>query len=100
MFLLKSQFHEQAERWKDETGSLSSLTKALSHPSYLRIIGLARDSVDYRIERLILREMQAEPDYWFAALTAITGENPVKPKHDFDEAVNAWVVWGRERGTI
>jgi hypothetical protein len=44
--------------------------------------------------------MQAEPDYRFAALTAITGENPVKPEHDFDEAVNAWVGWGRERGII
>jgi hypothetical protein len=97
---LAKSFQEQVKRWKDETGHLSSITRALAHPSYLRIIGLSRHSVDCEIERLLLRELESEPDHWFAALSAITGENPVKPEYDFDEAVNAWLDWGRARGII
>lgn len=97
---LAASFHEQARRWKDETGHLSSETKAIAHPSYLRIIGLAKESTDYEIERLLLRELEAEPDLWFAALTAVTGENPVKAEYDFDESVGAWLAWGHEKGII
>ena len=97
---LARSFREQVERWKDETGHLSSITKALAHPSYLRIIGLARDSAGHEIERLLLRELESDPDHWFAALSAITGEDPVKPEHDFDEAVRAWLEWGREKRII
>ncbi len=28
------------------------------------------------------------------------GEDPVKPEHNFDESVGAWLAWGRERGII
>jgi len=97
---LEQSFREHVERWKDETGHSSSMTKALAHPSYLRIIGLARDSAGHEIERLILRELESDPDHWFAALNAVTGEDPVKPEHDFDESVNAWLEWGREKGII
>ena len=93
-------FSEQVETWKRETGHLSSVTRAISHQSYLRIIGLARNSSGHEIERLLLRELESEPDHWFHALAAITGEDPVEPKHDFDEAVTAWLSWGRERGII
>jgi hypothetical protein len=97
---LERLFHECVKRWKDETGNLSSITKALAHPSYLRIIGLARDSAGREIERLLLRELESDPDHWFAALSAVTGKDPVKPEHDFEEAVNAWLDWGREEGII
>jgi hypothetical protein len=72
----------------------------ISHPSYLRIIGLARQSTGYEIERLLLQELASEPDHWFEALTAITGENPVEPKDDFDAAVDAWIAWGRQKGIL
>src|SRR6266852_2194842 len=90
---LAKSFREQLERWKDETGHLSSITKALAHPSYLRIIGLARDSANHEIERLLLRELESDPDHWFAALSAVTGEDPVKAEYDFDESVSAWLEW-------
>src|SRR5947209_7574030 len=51
---LERAFQENVEKWKDETGHLSSLTKALSHPSYLRIIGLAKYSTDHQLEKLLL----------------------------------------------
>ena len=93
-------FRRSVEEWKQATGHWSSITKALAHPSYLRVIGLAKVSQDEEIEQLLLRELQDEPDYWFAALTAITGEDPVKPEDDFDSAVASWIEWGRNRGII
>jgi hypothetical protein len=97
---LEKLFREHSERWKEDTRHLSSTTKMISHPSYLRIIGLASKSHGHGLERLLLQELQSEPDHWFAALTAISGEDPVQPKHDFDEAVSAWLEWGRKKGII
>jgi hypothetical protein len=97
---LERAFREQVERWKDETGHLSSITKAIAHPSYLRIIGLAKNSTAHELERLLLHELEAEPDHWFAALSAVTGEDPVAPEDDFDDAVAAWLKWGREKGIV
>ena len=97
---LAESFREQVDRWKLDTGHMSSLRKAISHPSYLRIIGLANESSGFELERLLLHELESEPDHWFPALTAITGENPIRPEHDFDEAVAAWLDWGRAKGII
>src|SRR5689334_910172 len=66
-------FREEVERWKKETQHWSSITRALAHPSYLRIIGLAKLSRGTEIERLILKELESDPDHWFDALVAITG---------------------------
>lgn len=97
---LEKAFREHVNRWKDETGHLSSLARAVAHPSYLRIIGLAKNSKDHQIERLLLHELETDPDHWFDALEAVTGENPVRPEYDFDEALQAWTSWGRENGII
>jgi hypothetical protein len=97
---LERSFREQVERWKNETGNSSSMTKTLAHPSYLRIIGLAKDSTGHELERLLLRELESDPDHWFAALSAVSGEDPVRAADDFDEAVTAWLDWGREKGII
>jgi hypothetical protein len=98
--LLAQSFREQVDHWKDATGHLSSVTRAIAHPSYLRIIGLAKYSTNHEIERLLLRELESEPDHWFAALNAITGEDPVKPEDDFDAAATAWLDWGRNKQII
>jgi hypothetical protein len=97
---LSEVFRQQVDLWKHETGHLSSLRKAVAHPSYLRIIGLANESSGFEIERLLLHELEAEPDHWFPALAAITGQNPVKPEDDFDDAVAAWLNWGKAKGII
>jgi hypothetical protein len=93
-------FRELVERWKNDTGHWSSTTRRIADPSYLRIIGLARKSTGHQLEKLLLLELQNEPDEWFDALAAITGADPVKPEHNFDEAINAWVEWGRKEGII
>lgn len=96
---IEREFQRLSEEWKETTLHWSSITKMIAHPNYLRIIGLATISRE-QVERLLLKELQSEPDHWFEALTAITGENPVNPQDDFDEAVNAWLDWGRQRGII
>jgi hypothetical protein len=93
-------FRDLVERWKNDTGHWSSTTRRIADPSYLRIIGLASNSTDHQIEKLLLQELQEEPDEWFDALAAITGVDPVKPEDSFDEAVNAWVEWGRRKGIM
>jgi len=93
-------FRELVEGWKNATGHWSSTTKRIANKNYLRIIGLARYSTGHQIEKLLLQELQNEPDEWFDALVSITGEDPVKPEHNFDEAIDAWVDWGRKKGII
>jgi hypothetical protein len=97
---LRRAFREQVDKWKAETQHWSSVTRMLAHPSYLRIVGLARESTGNEIERLLLHELEANPDYWFYALTAVTGEDPVRPQDDFDGAVHPWLEWGRRKGYI
>lgn len=86
-------FREQVERWKNETGHLSSITKMTSHPSYLRIIGFGREGLP-----LILQELRERPDHWLVALNAITGEDPAPDGASFREAVAAWIKWGESKG--
>jgi len=97
---LERLFREQAELWKKDTRHWSSVAKMLAHPSYLRIVGLVRLSTGNELERLLLQELESEPDHWFDALVAITGEDPVRPECDFDGAVDAWLDWGRQKGII
>jgi|HubBroStandDraft_4_1064222.scaffolds.fasta_scaffold1008091_1 hypothetical protein len=75
---LEPSFREHAERWKKETAHLSSITKMISHPSYLRIIGFGREGLP-----LILRELRERPDHWLVALNAITGEDPAPDQATF-----------------
>jgi len=86
-------FQEQAERWRKETSHLSSVTKMITHPSYLRIIGLGREGLP-----LILKELRERPDHWLVALNAITGEDHAPNGATFREAVAAWLKWGETAG--
>lgn len=98
--LVEQDFARLAEEWKNDTMHWSSVTKMISHRNYLGIIGLAGRASRREVERLLLEELQREPDHWFDALSAVTGEDPVKPEHDFDQATEAWLQWGREKGII
>lgn len=89
------EFDAQAERWRRETLHVSSLTKMVMHPSYLRIIGMGRSVLPR-----LFAELQVRPDHWLVALNAITGVDPVPPGSSFDEAVNAWLDWGKSQGYI
>lgn len=92
---LESTFHANVEQWREDTGMFASIAQRAMHPSYLRVIGLGRQAIP-----LLLGELRERPDHWFWALRAVAGDDPVSPESDFDEAVEAWVQWGRENGYI
>jgi hypothetical protein len=79
-------------QWRNETGHLSLAIKQVMHPAYQRIIGLGPVAIP-----LILRELQREPDHWFWALEAITGEKPAYLGSSVAQAAQAWLQWGKER---
>lgn len=64
---------------------------------YQQLIGMGTDALP-----LILMELQREPDHWFWALEAITGENPVPvdSRGDVDQSTKAWIDWGKTNGLI
>jgi hypothetical protein len=89
------EFKTQAEKWHRETLHVSSLTKMVKHPSYLRIIGMGRSVLPF-----LFRELEQRPDHWLLALSAITGEDPAPAGSTFDAAVSAWLDWGRNHGYL
>ena len=88
-------FRESVDHWKSETVHLSSVAKIISRPSYLRIVGLGKPVLP-----LLIKELTDSPDHWFAALEAITGDNPVSSKATFDQAVQSWAEWWNQQQQI
>lgn len=85
-------FLDLKEKWEIETGMLSSITEIAMHPSYQQIIGIGPVAIP-----LILKEMSERPNYWFWALKAITGEDPIDPQSRGNIAAMTedWLNWGR-----
>jgi hypothetical protein len=94
---LKSAFDELALSWSTDTAHLSSPIKLMKHPAYQRIIALGAPVLP-----LILRDLSENGRFWFPALNAITGENPVPDDAagDIERMTSAWIEWGRENGLI
>jgi len=88
-------FHELASRWHNETYGLSSITKKITNLNYLKIIAMGKAVVP-----LILHSLAQRPDHWFVALKALTDQDPTSPNSSFEEAVEAWLSWGRQEGLI
>jgi hypothetical protein len=93
----RRRFDALSTRWHNETALLSSITEKAMHPAYQSIIGLGREAVPY-----ILRELKKQPGHWFWALSAITGENPIRPDQQgkMREMASAWVHWGEDHGYL
>ena len=88
-------FQNLASRWKRETRFCSSRTKMVDHPAYQEIIGMGA-----AVLPLILGELRTDPRYWFSALHAITGEDPVPAEHrgSVRKMTDAWLEWGKVHG--
>jgi len=86
-------FGELVTEWKRETIVDSSVKRRATHRAYQQIIGLGRPALP-----LILAELDREPDYWFWALTAITGEDPARDEETLEGARARWLEWAREDG--
>jgi hypothetical protein len=94
---LEERFRQLARIWKAETAHLSSAGRMARHPAYQEIVRLGEPAVP-----LLLAELRRDPDFWFAALRAITGENPVPPESagKVKEMARAWIQWGRAKGYV
>jgi hypothetical protein len=89
-------FNGLAKRWRDETSGYSLTNQKYAHPAYQSILALGPEVVP-----LILRELQARPGRWLQALKALNnGFDPSKPGDSFDDAVKAWLEWGRKKELI
>jgi hypothetical protein len=75
----------------------ASTTDMSMRPSYPRIIGLGPSALP-----LILESLEEQPQHWFWALQAVTGENPVTPEHVglMAEMTGDWLKWARSSGVI
>ena len=89
------QFRRLADQWIDDTLDMSSVKDMVVHPAYLRIIAMGDCVIP-----LLLRELEERPNYWFVALSAVTGDDPVPDNADgdFTMMVDAWLEWGRREG--
>ena len=94
---MERRFNGLAQRWASETAHHSMMSNIVLHRSYQEIIGLGRDVLP-----LILRRLSIEPNHWFWALRAISGEDPVHPTDvgKVDAMRQAWLQWGRSRGLM
>jgi hypothetical protein len=94
---VEAAFVELAEQWRRETGLHSSVSKMVTHPAYLSIIGLGHPVVP-----LLLRALQEQPEHWFVALRAITRQSPVPPEDagNVPRMTAAWLAWGRRHGFL
>ncbi len=96
-FPLEQRFRALAEKWEQETGSLSSVTKRVMNKNYQAIVGMGQQVVP-----ILLRDIQENRRDWFWALSAITQENPIDPSDAgrVDKMISAWVNWGKKRGML
>lgn len=94
---VRGQFARLAAEWKAQSRYMSNTAQMAMLRPYQRIIGLGPAVVP-----LILAELDREPNQWFWALEAITGEDPVPPYASgrVREMARAWVDWGRAHGLV
>ena len=94
---VRKRFRQLVATWRKETGHLSSAERMARHPAYLEIIALGEPAIP-----LLLAELRRKPDFWFAALRALSGENPVPAASagKIKEMAQAWIEWGKARGYL
>jgi hypothetical protein len=87
---VEERFAELTDAWRRATEFTSSITDMATNEAYQQIIGMGRPVLS-----LIFAELRREPDHWFWALKAITGEDPVAPadKGDIDKMTEVWLQW-------
>ena len=91
------EFFDLANQWKQETIFDSSIDRIIAHPAYQRIIAMGTSAIP-----LILHDLEEAPNFWFWALSAITGEDPEPSgfQGDVSAMTRAWLRWGQERGYL
>ncbi len=92
---LEERFQRLASTWHQAVAHHSSSRVRYGHPAYQEIIRLGPAVVP-----LLLRDLEVNRRHWFAALTVLTGADPV-PEGDAGKVAamrEAWLRWGKEQG--
>ena len=92
---LRAEFEALATGWRRETRFSSSLDEKVLHPAYQSIIAMGASAVP-----LVLAELDLRRGHWFWALHFMTGTDPVREGSNVEEARQAWLKWGREKGLL
>lgn len=92
---LNVEFEALSNKWKRETRHLSLISKQITHPAYLRIIGMGEAAIP-----LLLKELRDRPAHWFAALRATSNADPAGIDDSPSQAREAWLQWGISEGYI
>jgi hypothetical protein len=94
---LRDHFGRLAADWKTQSLLMSNPAQMALLKPYQQIIGMGPAAVPF-----ILESLQREPDHWFWALEAITGEDPVPADVTgiTRRMAEAWIDWGRARGLL
>jgi hypothetical protein len=89
---LENQFYTLATEWENAVSGLSLTTQMAEYPAYQKIIAMGIPVVP-----LLLLQLHEHPVYWFSALNAITGVNPIKLEHRgrVKKMAEDWLEWGR-----
>ena len=90
-------FAHLVNQWHEERGATSSVSEMVECPSYLKIIEMGQKALPLIVAQI--RREADDPDHWFAALEAITGDDPV-PEAAYGDTVKmaeAWLTWAKER---
>lgn len=91
-------FENLVDTWQSECGASSSTREITTTDSYLKIIGMGKAALPF-----IFRELSSdEPDHWFAALRAITRENPVSSleRGNLKKMAGAWLSWAARNNYV
>ena len=95
---IEEKFQRLSSEWKRDTGHFSTVSRIVTHPSYLAIIAMGKPVVP-----LILKDLETEPNHWFLALRAIEDEGPQIPAQDRGDIMKiskAWLEWGKSNNYI
>ena len=89
---LEKIFNGLAKKWKEETRGYSLTSQKYAHSAYQSILVLGTEVVPF-----ILLDLQANGGRWFEALKALTKRSDItKPSDSYEDAVKAWIAWGKD----
>lgn len=92
---VEKRFRALADQWHRETRHMSLPSDIVLNESYQKVIGMGP-----AVLPCIFASLRTQPRYWFAALRAITGDNPVAPnvQGEMSSMTTAWLEWARSNG--
>jgi hypothetical protein len=90
----EDKFQRLKTEWLKAGQHLSKHNDQIILMPYLQIIGMGPRAVPF-----LMTELRDQPNWWFPALEAITGENPVASdnKGDLYAMAADWLRWWEER---